>query len=36
MTTILLRPGERAVTTSLGWLDVAGAGAADPQTPPSP
>jgi len=23
MTTILLRPGERAVTTPLGWLDIA-------------
>jgi N-methylhydantoinase A len=27
MTTILLRPGERAVTTPLGWLDIALAGA---------
>jgi N-methylhydantoinase A len=23
MTTILLRPGERAITTPLGWLDIA-------------
>jgi N-methylhydantoinase A/oxoprolinase/acetone carboxylase beta subunit len=35
MTTILLRPRERAVTTPLGWLDIAVAGAVQPQAPPS-
>src|ERR1700736_1629247 len=30
MTTILLRPGERAVTTPLGWLDIALAEIAQP------
>jgi hypothetical protein len=30
MTTILLRPRERAVTTPLGWLDIAVAEAGDP------
>jgi N-methylhydantoinase A len=30
MTTILLRPRERAVTTPLGWLDIAVAEAAQP------
>jgi N-methylhydantoinase A len=30
MTTILLRPRERAVTTPLGWLDIAVAGAVHP------
>ena len=37
MTTILLRPGERAVTTPLGWLDIAlSAGGIGPQSLPSP
>jgi N-methylhydantoinase A len=31
MTTILLRPGERAVTTALGWLDIAVPEAGEPQ-----
>jgi hypothetical protein len=31
MTTILLRPRERAVTTPLGWLDIAVREAAEPQ-----
>jgi N-methylhydantoinase A len=31
MTTILLRPGERAVTSPLGWLDIALAEAAEPR-----
>jgi N-methylhydantoinase A len=35
MTTILLRPGERAVTTPLGWLDIAVL-EAQQQTQPSP
>jgi N-methylhydantoinase A len=30
MTTILLRPGERAITTPLGWLDIALAAASGP------
>jgi len=34
MTTILLRPRERAVTTPLGWLDIAVA-AAEQQIQPS-